>query len=361
MAKVSTSRDGDSSRRPVPLLAAWGFAAVCLAAATGFILLDRNSAPERAGRPHTLVLPPAAAPSATEPAATEPLTQTASEPPSDAPRAEPQSPDPDQAPEAEAPGQNRADAAPPETAGVATPTEAGLPSIAVVVTGLGLAREVTDAAIDRLPPAITLSFTPYAAKLDRWIPKARARDHEVMIDLPMEPVTFPLDDPGPQALLTSLQASENLERLHWVLERGTGYVGVAAHMGSRFTSSESHLAPVFQELAFRNLLFLDNPAAPDSVAGRVADRLGLPRLASDRALDDGEPSRESVDARLVQIERLAQTHGYAIATGRAYALTINRLVEWVAGLEARGFELVPVTALAGRVRTGQAASSVTNP
>ena len=132
-------------------------------------------------------------------------------------------------------------------------------------------------------------------------------------------------------------------------------------MGSRFTASETHLVPVFRELAFRNLLFLDNRTTRDSAAGRVADRVGLPRVANDRALDDGEPSRESVDARLVQIERLALTHGSAVAMGRAYALTVNRLVEWSAGLEARGFELVPISALAGRTGDGQAASSATKP
>ena len=35
------------------------------------------------------------------------------------------------------------------------------PRIAIVVAGLGIGEAITQSAIDKLPPAITLSFTPY--------------------------------------------------------------------------------------------------------------------------------------------------------------------------------------------------------
>src|SRR5690606_39296034 len=61
--------------------------------------------------------------------------------------------------------------------------------------------------------------------------------HEVMLDLPMEPMDYPKNDPGPKALFTHLAQQENIERLHWVLGRSVGYVGVTNFMGSRFTTS----------------------------------------------------------------------------------------------------------------------------
>ena len=77
----------------------------------------------------------------------------------------------------------------------------------VVVTGLGLATDVSETAIRTLPAAVSLSFTPYAKDLETWISLARSQGHEVLLDLPMEPTTFPNDDPGPRALITSLPSS----------------------------------------------------------------------------------------------------------------------------------------------------------
>ena len=52
-------------------------------------------------------------------------------------------------------------------------------------------------------PEITLSFVPYAQNLQAWIDRARARGHEVMLELPMEPFDPDADDTGPQTLLAS--------------------------------------------------------------------------------------------------------------------------------------------------------------
>ncbi len=230
----------------------------------------------------------------------------------------------------------------------------GRPRIAVVLTGLGLSTKATEAAIRELPPEVTLSFTPYAPELDRWIALARALGHEVMLDLPMEPENFPVDDPGPQALLTALDGEQNLERLRWVLARGDSYVGVAAVMGSRFVSSESHLHPVFMELKKQGLLFLDNRSTDNSAAGRLSASLEVPLAVNDRSLDRAQTSRVAIDARLVQVERLALTNGSAVAMGRPFPVTIERLRAWLRGLKGRGLVLAPITAVASGPPEGRA-------
>jgi polysaccharide deacetylase 2 family uncharacterized protein YibQ len=222
------------------------------------------------------------------------------------------------------------------------------PRIAVVLTGLGLSSAATETAIKELPPGVTLSFTPFARQLNQWVALARVNGHEVMLDLPMEPTSYPEDDPGPRALLTALSTRQNLERLDWTLNRVTGYVGVATVMGSRFTASEAHMEPVLQYLKQRGLLFLDNRASEDSVGADLAAKIGTPRAVNDRSLDRAQASRAAVDGRLVQLENIALTKGYAVAMGRPYPVTIERLREWSKDLESRGFALAPITALADR-------------
>ena len=110
------------------------------------------------------------------------------------------------------------------------------PRVAIVLSGLGLSSAATESAIQGLPGGVTLAFHPYADNLQQWINLARAAGHEVLINLPLEPLDYPKDDPGPQALFTAFKPVENIERLNWALSRVTGYTGVSTHMGSRFTT-----------------------------------------------------------------------------------------------------------------------------
>ena len=228
----------------------------------------------------------------------------------------------------------------------------GGPRIAVVLTGLGLSAAATEAAIKQLPPAVTLSFSPYARRLSQWIALARVNGHEVMIDLPMEPITFPEDDPGPHALLTFLDSKQNLRRLDWVLNRGESFVGVAAVMGSRFAASEEDMGPVMAALRERGLMFLDNRASDRSVAGEIANRLGLPHAMNDRTLDAAQASRIAINSRLTEIERLAEEKGHSIAMAQPYPVTLERLRDWAVEIQSRGYALVPITALAAEQAGG---------
>lgn len=219
------------------------------------------------------------------------------------------------------------------------------PRIAVVLGNLGLSDAATEAAIQQLPGAITLAFSPYAGvEVIKWIDLARAAGHEVMLDLPMEPSSYPLDDPGPHTLLTSLTPSQNLERLAWILSRFTGYVGVTDYMGSRFTTSTQSLRPILAELAARGLLFVDSRSADRSMALEIAAQVGLPRAGNDRFIDE-MAARHAIDQRLKDVEALARRNGEALAMGLSYPVTIERVAVWAAGLEARGFVLAPVSAI----------------
>lgn len=221
------------------------------------------------------------------------------------------------------------------------------PRIAIIITGLGLSGAATEAAIQRLPGAMTLSFAPYARDLQHWINLARAAGHEVMIDLPMEPASFPANDPGPQTLLTTLTTEQNMTRLHWVLSRVAGYTGVVNHMGSRFTESETHLLPILEEINQRGLLFVDSRSSLRSVAVPVAASIGLPHAANSRFID-AEASRDNIDRRLEELERLARSSGSVVGIATTFPVTLERLVPWARTLESRGFVLAPVSAVVGR-------------
>lgn len=221
------------------------------------------------------------------------------------------------------------------------------PVIGIVISGLGLSSGATESAIQDLPAAVSLSFSPYSGRLQDWIALARAAGHEVLIDLPMEPADFPNSDPGPQALMTGLSPEANMQRLEWVLSRGTNYVGVGSFMGSRFSADAAAMRPVLEAVSARGLIYLDNGQAIGSVAPSLGTEIGLPLLVSDLKVDQ-MAARQMIDDSLARIEEIAIRDGAALALGTAYPVTIERLAIWTRGLADRGISLAPASALVGR-------------
>jgi len=225
------------------------------------------------------------------------------------------------------------------------PAEDPRPRVSLVITGLGLTAIQTQAAIDQLPPEITLAFSPYSGELQDWVTKARAAGHEVLIELPMEPLNYPADDPGPQALLASLSPGENLKRLEWVLARSDGVAGLVANMGSRFQANARLIRPVLTRLAEKGYLYIDNRSGPTSVVGEVAASIDLPWTYNTRFID-AEATRVSIDGRLQQLERTAREKGFALGLAQGYPVTIERVAAWARSLEVKGLALAPASALA---------------
>lgn len=221
------------------------------------------------------------------------------------------------------------------------------PRIALVLTGLGLSNVVTRTAIETLPPEVTLSFSIYGNDLEGWIDQARGAGHEVMLMVPMEPYDYPENDPGPDTLRVDVEPADMLATLRHILSRGTRYVGVTNDMGSKFTSSESAMSPFLEEIKQRGLLFLDARTSQYSVAARLAREMRVPRAVNNRYIDNDLNEDEILD-RLEELENIARTYGAAAGVGRPYPVTIRTLVKWTGELEARGFILAPLTAVANR-------------
>jgi len=219
------------------------------------------------------------------------------------------------------------------------------PKIAIIVTGLGLHREATDAAIQRLPGEVSLAFSPYADRLNDWVKSARASGHEVLLELPMEGTGFPVRDPGPMALFSALAPAENLKRLESVLGRTNGYTGVVAIQGSRLMTVPFQVESLVRALKQSGLILVDNGLAPDSVGPAQAATFGLP-FAQVKVVIDDKVFRDAIDIRLRKVEDEATAKGGAALLVHARPLTLDRLVNWLKDFTNKGLQAVPVSTLA---------------
>ncbi len=222
--------------------------------------------------------------------------------------------------------------------------------IALVISGLGVGASTTTEALAKLPGAVTLAFAPYGTDLDRWVSRARAQGHEVLLQAPMEPFDYPDNDPGPQTLLTSLAADQNIDRRYWLMSRFQGYVGIMNYMGARFTASDAALAPVLREIAKRGLLYVDDGSSPRSLAAQIAGANSAPFVKADVVLDT-VPTPTEIDRALTRLETIARERGLAVASASALPAVISRLAAWSKAAEKNGFTLVPITVAAAKAKS----------
>jgi uncharacterized protein len=230
------------------------------------------------------------------------------------------------------------------------PGKKDAPLVAIVIGGLGISASGTADAFTKLPATVTFALEPYGADLEKLAERARAKKHELLLQVPMEPYDYPDNDPGPQTLLTSLTSEQNVDRLHWLMSRFQGYVGLLSYMGARFTAAEQSLGPVLREAAKRGLIYVDDGSSSRSIASQLAGTQNLPFARADIVLD-AVPTPAEIDHALARLEMKARDGGTAVGFATAQPATIARIAEWAKKAEARGLVLVPITMVAIKAKS----------
>jgi len=296
--------------------------------------------PEAEEAPVTAAEPPAIVEQEPMPQSAEPLP-----PPEPAPSAAPM-------PQPAEPGPAAPGAAEPEWLknAVASIDPGTRPTIAIVLDDVGATPGDVPGAL-ALPGPITLSIMTYAPNAAKIAADAHRVGHEIMVHVPMEPINRDAD-PGPNALLVNLSAAEIAKRLDWGLAQFPGYVGINNHMGSKFTQNAAGMRVVLDALKQRGLLFLDSRTIANSVGDALAAEIGVTHLQRDVFLDDVIDEAD-IMKQLARTEAIAKKHGIAIAIGHPHRDTVAALRQWIPEAQAKGFVLVPISAVAKK-RSGVA-------
>jgi polysaccharide deacetylase 2 family uncharacterized protein YibQ len=230
------------------------------------------------------------------------------------------------------------------------PDKKDAPLVAIVVGGLGISASGTADAFTKLPAPVTFALAPYGADLEKLAERGRAGKHEILLQVPMEPFDYPDNDPGPQTLLTSLTSEQNIDRLHWLMSRFQGYVGLISYMGARFSASEQGLSPVLRDVAKRGLIYVDDGSSSRSIASQLAGTQNLPFARADIVLDT-VPTTAEIDHALARLEMKARDSGSAVGYATAKPGTVARIAEWIKKAESKGIILVPITMVAIKAKS----------
>ena len=219
--------------------------------------------------------------------------------------------------------------------------------VAIVVGGMGLSQTGTQAAIEALPSAVTLAFSPDGFSIDRWTRRARREGHELALQVPLEPLGWPGVNTGRHTL--TRDAGDNVETLREAMGRVFTYASVMPYSGTAFLPDEKALAPVMAEVAKRGLAWIDNGRSGRSRSAAVVASLrgeGV-RLPSGRVaiLLDDDRDAAAIDRQLDALAEAARKDGYAIGLASGFETSVERIALFARTAAKRGIRLVPASNL----------------
>ncbi len=215
------------------------------------------------------------------------------------------------------------------------------PMIAIVLDDMGINRKQSERVVKNLNSSVTLSYLPYSANVQEQVDAAIKRGHEIILHLPMEPERETAN-PGPNHLSVDMTEEQIQKNLLINLEGFRGYVGVNNHMGSKFSRNLFGIGVVMEEIKKCGVFFLDSRTTLHSVIEKVAQEHGIPATRRDVFLDHVDKP-EFVAAALEKVEDIAFLKGSVIAIGHPKDITLEALEAWLPEIEAKGFQLVPLS------------------
>ena len=224
------------------------------------------------------------------------------------------------------------------------------PMIAIIVTGLGMAKAPTEAAL-RLAPAVTLAFTPYGDGIQEQAALAQKQNHETLLSVPMQTQGYPASDPGAMALLSDAPPATNQKRAEALLPALRGYVGMVTPPDEILSEKADAYKMLTQLTESHGLILVSGiPSLPSDSAKLASGMIRSPFFGASLWLDQ-QPSEAAIRAQMNKAESIAKKQGRAIVIATPQPITLDMIHEWQDALKTRGFALVPITALAPQAAT----------
>lgn len=198
----------------------------------------------------------------------------------------------------------------------------------------------------KIDASLTFAILPhYAHSVDAANILHKAK-REILLHLPMEPHTFPDEDPGMGALLLGMSDQQIKDEVDRDINAIPHLSGVNNHMGSKFMEDETKVDIVFRQIKKRNLFFVDSRTTPLTRGPKIARKLGL-RFISRKVFIDNDNDYMAIFRNLTtRIDSEFDPESEAVVMiGHPHMKTIQALKEAIPVLKARGIDIVPVSAL----------------
>ncbi|PAF32404.1 divergent polysaccharide deacetylase family protein [Paenibacillus sp. 7516] len=173
----------------------------------------------------------------------------------------------------------------PAQAAVMTPSQPQPKRMAIIIDDAGNDMKGTAEILD-MPVKLTLAVMPFLPTSKKDAIAAHEKGMDVIVHMPMEPISGRPEWLGPGAITSSLSDDEVRERVEKAIDDVPYAIGMNNHMGSKVTSDKRIMSIVLDVCRERGLFFVDSRTNFHSVVGELAVSKGMPPVGNDIFLDD---------------------------------------------------------------------------
>ncbi len=218
--------------------------------------------------------------------------------------------------------------------------------VALVLYGFGEDAALADSFF-ALPAPFAVAVVPGTRASERVLARARERERELVLHLPLEPLNYPRINPGPGTVLVSMKPRRITATVDRYLDQAGSVAAVANHMGSLATQDMTVMTAVYRELKKRHIPFLHVSPAAGAVCKSLAADLGVNYAEAD-AVVDGETrgdGTKSLDRRWSSLLETARARGHLVVMLRATPVTMRWLPRAAEPKRLKGASLVTLASL----------------
>lgn len=215
-----------------------------------------------------------------------------------------------------------------------------LPKVAIILDDVGYDLRIAKRFLELKGP-FTFAVLPKGPFNKTIIELAHLKGFEIMLHLPMEPKEYPKVNPGPGALLTTMDPDQLIAQLNENLLNIPYLKGVNNHMGSRMTGSSNQMRQIFTILKKKGLFFIDSRTSSDTICRSSAELLQLPFAERDVFIDHFVES-QFIQSQIHKLIGRALKNGQAVGIAHPHRTTFDTLQRLLPKLEQE-VQLVPAS------------------
>ncbi|HOD59544.1 MAG TPA: divergent polysaccharide deacetylase family protein [Candidatus Syntrophosphaera sp.] len=191
-----------------------------------------------------------------------------------------------------------------------------------------------------LPVEIDFAILPGLSYSEETMNRAYEQGRETLVHLPMEPLDYPLQNPGKDAILVQMDKSEVEKIVLKHLNSLPLCSGVNNHMGSLATTDKEIMSYVMEVLRKKGKFFLDSRTSAVSVAYQTAQKAHILAFRNDLFLDSPDITNATMESKIERVKQISQNRNYVIAITHCHSLDkLKYLQDFISRIQKEGFIL----------------------
>jgi len=200
------------------------------------------------------------------------------------------------------------------------------PNISILVTGLGLDKEITSSALNKLPNSISLGFLSYSHDFEY----IDTTNRDLLMNIPMETYNYFFKDNGPYSLICKLGEANNSQRLDYIMSKSSNFNGYYTEAYESFTDDIKDLNFLLKKINETSKYVLYNDPKEIKSYKDVAIKLGMKdKILKVDIIINKSMSETKLEKILNDLKLIAKAKGHAIAVVNANMYNIDILDKWI--------------------------------